>query len=229
MLEPDPGPFLWHLGKYIRRHHMECEPITAERLCKQFKSMHRKWATGLDGWTVTHMCNMPWPLLQMLAQLLNWIELQGIWLDKLAEEYIPLIPKGEGSAPLQLRPLSVLSVIYGAWSRIRLHHCLRWQKKWVHRNAYAFRPCRSALDAATLLATLVERAHLLRSALSGARTDCIKCFDLIPQNVPFTVAREFGLDPRLERALEAMYRQLQRAFKLNGALGSFFHATNGVL
>ena len=43
------------------------------------------------------------------------------------------------------------------------------------------------------------------------------------------MAREFGLDPKPQAALEAMYQQLHRAFKINGALGSFFHATNGVL
>ena len=99
----------------------------------------------------------------------------------------------------------------------------------MHRNAYAFRPQKSALDAATLLAALIERAHLLKQALSGAGTDYVKCFDLIPQRISFRMAREFGLDPKPQAALEAMYQQLHRAFKINGAPGSFFHATNGVL
>ena len=60
------------------------------------------------------MRNMPWPLLQMLARLLKWVESHGMWPEQLATGYIPLIPKGEGSEPLQLRPLSVLSAIYGA-------------------------------------------------------------------------------------------------------------------
>ena len=99
----------------------------------------------------------------------------------------------------------------------------------MHRNAFAFRPQKSALDAATLLAALIERAHLLKQALSGAGTDYVKCFDLIPQQISFRMAREFGPDPKPQAALEAMYQQLHRAFKINGALGSFFHATNGVL
>ena len=191
--------------------------------------MKRSRATGLDGWTVVDMRNMPWPLLHMLAQLLNWVESHGVWPEQLATGYIPLIPKGEGSEPLQLRPLSVLSAIYGAWSGIRLRDCLISQEKWVHRNAFAFRPQKCALDAATLLAALIERAHLLKQALSGAGTDYVKCFDLIPQQISFRMAREFGLDPKPQAALEAMYQQLHRAFKINGALGSFFHATNGVL
>ena len=99
----------------------------------------------------------------------------------------------------------------------------------VHRNAYAFRPQRSAPHTALLLATLIERAHLLRQSLSGAGTDYVKCGDLIPQNISFTVAGDFGLDPKVLQALMAIYHQLERAFKINGALGAFFKATNGVL
>ena len=112
--KPHPEPFLEHFSKYITRHHMECALILVDRLLQQFNSMHKNRATGLDGWTVTDMRNMPWLLLQMLAQLLNWIELWGIRPAKLVEGYIPLIPKGEGIEPLQLRPLSVLLVLYGA-------------------------------------------------------------------------------------------------------------------
>ena len=74
----------------------------------------------------------------------------------------------------------------------------------MHQNAYAFRTSKSALDAAILPAVLIERAHV-RSTLSGAGTDDVKCFDLIPQKISFTVAREYGLDPKPQRALEAMY------------------------
>ena len=70
---------------------------------------------------------------------------------------------------------------------------------------------------------------MLKQALSGAGTDYVKCFDLIPQQISFRMAREFGLDPKPQLALEAMCQQLHRAFKINGALGSFFHATSGVL
>ena len=58
----------------------------------------------------------------------------------------------------------------------------------MHRNACASRPQKSAVDAATLLAALIERAHLLKQALSGAGTDYVKYFDLIPQQISFRMA-----------------------------------------
>ena len=79
--EPETEPFWRRFGKYVEHHKMECQPITAERLCRQFKDMKRSRATGLDGWTVVDMRNMPWPLLHMLARLLNWVESHGVWPD----------------------------------------------------------------------------------------------------------------------------------------------------
>ena len=81
----------------------------------------------------------------------------------------------------------------------------------MHQNAFAFRLQKSALDAATLLAALIERAHLLKQSLSGTGTDYVQCFDLIPQQISFRMAREFGLDHKPQAALEAMYQQLHIA------------------
>ena len=67
--KPETEPFWRRFGKYVEHHQMECQPITAERLCRQFKDMKRNRATGLGGWTVVDMRNMPWPLLHMLAHL----------------------------------------------------------------------------------------------------------------------------------------------------------------
>ena len=43
------------------------------------------------------------------------------------------------------------------------------------------------------------------------------------------IARELGMDDGVLRALAAMYRQLRRAFRLAGALGAGWQATNGIL
>ena len=59
--------------------------------------------------------------------------------------------------------------------------------------------------------------------------DYIKCFDLIPQAVMLALALEPGMDPGACRALGAMYKQLRRAFKVAGALGLWWQATNGIL
>ena len=59
--------------------------------------------------------------------------------------------------------------------------------------------------------------------------DYVKCFDLIPQAVVLALALELGMDPGTCPALGAMYKQLRRAFKIAGALGLWWQATNGIL
>ena len=85
------------------------------------------------------------------------------------------------------------------------------------------------MDAASLLALLVELHQKMRRRLGGVGLDYVKCFDLVPQAVVLRLALEQGMDPGTCRALAGMYAQLRRCFKVTGALGSWFRATNGII
>ena len=56
-----------------------------------------------------------------------------------------------------------------------------------------------------------------------------KFFDLMPQSIVFEVCTRLGWDAEVVAALQAMYCQLVRAFKLAGGLGDRWRATNGIL
>ena len=92
---------------------------------------------------------------------------------------------------------------------------------------FGFRPTRGALDVAAVTQIMMEFCRLKRWA--GMSIDYVKCFDLIPQEVVLALALELGMDPVTCLALQAMYKQLCRAFKVAGALGSWWRATNGIL
>ena len=63
----------------------------------------------------------------------------------------------------------------------------------------------------------------------SAGVDCRKCFDLVPQGIGFEVCSRQGLCPRVLCALQGMFQQLCRAFKLADSLGDRWRATNGIL
>ena len=128
-----------------------------------------------------------------------------------------------------MRSLTVLSMVYRLWARTRLWEVMRWQEAWVHPRAYGFRRAWGAVDAATVTQVLLELARLKGWRLDGLSLDYVKCFDLIPQAAMLRIARELGMDDGVLRALAAMYRQLRRAFRLAGALGAWWQATNGIL
>ena len=59
--------------------------------------------------------------------------------------------------------------------------------------------------------------------------DGVKSFDIIPQAAVLALALDLGMDPRVSRALGAMYKQLRRVFKVAGCLGAWWRATNSIL
>ena len=115
------------------------------------------------------------------------------------------------------------------WAGVCMEDALRWQERWVHQEAYGFRPHKGALDAATVLTLLVELAQALNTPRVEAGTDYTKCFDLIPQAISMAVLEEHGIDAGVLRAFRGMYSQLRRLFKIKGSLGAWWAATNGVL
>ena len=64
---------------------------------------------------------------------------------------------------------------------------------------------------------------------SGDEYRLRKCFDLIPQSIVLVLALELGMDPGVAKALGSLYKQLRRAFKVAGCLGTLWRATNGIL
>ena len=125
--------------------------------------------------------------------------------------------------------LTDLSTVYRLWAGVRLADAIAWQESWAHPAAFGFRPARSALDGAAVTQVILELCRLQGWAVAGMSIDYVKCFDLIPQAVVLALALELGMDPGTCHALGAMYKQLRRAFKITGALGLWWQATNGIL
>ena len=226
--EPDPEIFMRRYGHHLQHHDMRVEALTGSRLKRKFKTMDFT-TSGLDGWGLAELRALPLPVHDMLADILNRVEETGTWPDAIAQGVITLTPKGEGDDPIKMRPISVLSLIYRAWGGLRMTDSLAWQECWIHPQAQAFRPHRGSLDVASLLALLMEWARVTGSPISGVGGDYKKCFDLVPHLISFRVVRAQGLQEGVARALEGMFRTLRRAFKVNGGLGRFFRATNGIL
>ena len=226
--EPDPAAFLARYGHHLRRVPMLHKPLTGGYLRKHLRFMHPT-ALGLDGWSLGDLRSLPLRLLDWLAELLTLVEVTGRWPEVLARRYTALIPKPGEEGPFGTRPLTVLSVVYRLCAGTRLWEVVRWQETWAHPEAYGFRPARGALDAAAVTQVLLELSRLKGWTRLGVNLDYVKCFDLIPQAVVLRVGQELGLEPGILRALIGMYRQLRRAFKVSGCLGSWWRATNGIL
>ena len=187
--------------------------MTASRLdgpgLREALSCMRPSALGRDGRSLADLRSLCNKLLGWLADLLREVERLGKWPARLPEGYTALIPKEGPLGPLNTRPLAFLSMVYRLWAGVHLVEAIAWHESWVAQ-------------------VLLELCHLQGWAVAGTSIDYVKYFDLIPQAIMLALALELGMDPGTCRALGATYKQLHRAFKIAGALGPWWQATNGI-
>ena len=96
-------------------------------------------ATNSDGLTVRELQALPDSLLELFVGFLNLVEEVGEWPEQLLVAMVSLIPKGEGSSPLDLRPISILAVAYRVWSSTRFRVVAAWAEQWLHPRQTAYR------------------------------------------------------------------------------------------
>ena len=65
---------------------------------------------------------------------MNFVEAIGYWPESVLISLIALIPKGAASEEVtatDLRPISVMSLIYRLWASTRFRLCMKWQEEWI--------------------------------------------------------------------------------------------------
>ena len=72
-------------------------------------------------------------------ELLHIVEDVGVWPGALAHSLISLVTKGEGARPEDLRPISVMPLVYRDWASARLREVISWQEEWIQDGQHGFR------------------------------------------------------------------------------------------
>lgn len=222
--------FVGHFGKHIPDTiELHLPKLTVAMFRETLNRMKSNSACGPDGWRVGELKQLPDELIARLVELLDIVEETGIWPNALTHGLVTLVTKGEGSRPEDLRPISVMSVVYRAWASTRLRDVISWQEKWIQECQHGFRTGHGPEDVWWKLAVQVGRALLEGSDLAGISLDYSKCFDRISITIVLRLAERIGMDARLLKAIKGMFDQLQRRFRVNGAVGKPFTSTNGIL
>eukprot|EP00973_Karenia_brevis_P038221 5269741-Karenia_brevis.AAC.1 len=165
---------------------------------------------SIDGWTASELKCLPIPLLDALGSLFSVVEATGRWPACMCEAWVSLISKGQGHAPSQLRPISVLSVVYRLWAARRLRDMLRWQEQWSPASQSSFKRGHAGEDVFMKMALQVEEALLTGVPLFGLSLDYCKCFELFPHKILHKLVEQMGLPSNLTRPIQDMYSQLHR-------------------
>ena len=99
--------------------------------------------------------------------MFHTIEETGSWPSALTVGIISLISKGEGTSPLKLRPVGVMSCVYRLWAATRVGEVLAWQECWLDKSLHGFRRSHGADDVWWEQALSIEHALLKCEDLFG--------------------------------------------------------------
>ncbi|KAJ9439853.1 hypothetical protein DIPPA_34238 [Diplonema papillatum] len=172
---------------------------------------------------------LPLPLLNALADVMNLVEVTGVWPASMTTALVSMVPKDESQNPLHTRPITVTSAVYRLWACRRLADIVLWQEKWIEEGQKGFRPGHRIEDVLMEIGLEMEDALLDGEPLYGVALDFRKCFDMVPREIVLRLAGDLGLHNRVLKPLRAIYRLLARRFKLPLGVGREFSVTNGIL
>ena len=226
---PDRDLFFEKYDAFIQEYPQELDEISLEKVKWAIGRLASEGAGGLDAWKPSDMKKLPDAILDLLVTLYQKIEDIGVWPQELCSAGITLIPKGEGGAPLDQRPITITSVVYRIWAAVRMRDSLEWQEAWMRKGQHGARAHHSTVDALMRVSLFFEEAIQNKSPAFGIAVDLSKAFDNVPIQITFEVCKKLGMHPKLLTALQGIYSQMQRRFRLGGYIGQVFKDTNGIL
>ena len=188
---------------------------------------------GLDGWShidlklLSHAA--PW-VIDSLCQLLSAVEQTGAWPSSIISGFTTLIPKSSETpeTPTDLRPITVLSVLYRVWARIRACQLnVLWQELFAHKGMWGGRTSRGAepllLDVALDL-EVTSAAHV-----AGLSFDLSKAFDRVPRELLGKILAKMSMPGCVFRPYMHMLRNATRRYKLGASLDASQPLSGGIL
>ena len=154
--EPDWQAFRARFGRYIKHSPLDLQPITGAELQKA--ASKQSGAVGTEGWRADESARLPLWLFDQLACALDLVETLGRWPQSLTKALCSLIPKDTDlNGPLDLRPITIMPILYRTWGAARINSLLRWQEAWIHQGAKGFCTGCGTEDIYWTLAARIEK------------------------------------------------------------------------
>ena len=129
-------------------------PITREQITIGLKQFKNNTALGIDHWSPRELKGLPTEAHEELATLLNDIKQNRSWPRHILYDIVVLMGKPNGGT----RPIALMPMIYGLWTKIRKPLIAQWETTYSGPWDAAIKGS-SALTAALRSQLLYEVAH----------------------------------------------------------------------
>jgi len=214
---------------YMPQLHFDWDAIDMQTWTSTVKSFKKHAARGPDGFSKEDLVNMPPAYIQQLLNMLTAIEnTQVEWPAQLAfGTIIGIIKVDNAHEEGQFRPITLFSMLYRCWSRIRTKQIIRQMAKYMPPEALGFLPKRETTEVWLCLQAQIELFLQYVQDLTGLSTDLRRAFNNIGRPQVFLVANRIGLPQQLLHPWEKFLNQFVRRFDIHGCLGRAVHSSSG--
>ena len=157
-----------------------------------------------------------------LVRILNKVEAGIPWPQQLCKARCAYLPKQEGAVaqPLKLRGLLMLSCLYRAWSKMRLHALEPWVKTWAVEELHAGVRGRSAQEGWYAMGVVIEQGLLLSRNFTATAFDLWKAFDQINRGLMMALLIAAGMPTNVVVPYFAMLEHLRVTASYGNGLGA---------
>lgn len=206
---------------FMPRHDFTWQPLNAKQWQQITKRIKRKAARGPDGFDKMDLINMPTSFVEVFLKMMNDIELGDTnWPQQMMFGTVIGLPKvDDAHKEDQFRPITLFSILYRTWARLRTKQLLQQLALLVPSEALGFLPKREAAEVWLNLQATIELMMQHGHSFAGLSTDLKRAFNNIGRAQVFQVAQHVGLPQPLLLAWNKFLGSFVRRFDILGNLG----------
>ena len=207
---------------------MAVEDFTCDLWEQHLSAVKTKTARGGCGFSAKEMQQFPPSILSWLFQIYRGCEQGKAWPKNWVLARVSMLAKTPNpTTPFDARPITVFSVLYRQWARIRSKQILKQMASYMPRSV-AMATCRVPADvAACYIATMVEDAINTDRSLAGLGIDLKRCFNTLPRWPLILAMRRMGIPQCYINGWNSMLTSMQRTLWLGSSQSSPQFSTTG--
>ena len=214
---------------FLPRHVFDLPRIDVSTWKKTVIRFKAGAARGPDGFDKEDLHFMPDGFINPLLNLLHHIETTDCaWPHQLRFGTVLGFAKQNDSHEIShFRPITLFSMLYRCWSRIRTKQMIRQMAVHMPPEALGFLPHRETTEVWLMLQAYIELMAQQMQPFCGLSTDLKKAFNHIGRKQVFHVAERLGLPSTLLNPWKKFLASFVRRFDIRGCLGDELQSSSG--
>ena len=214
---------------YMPHHPFQVEQLSLtswRKICSKFKP---KAARGPDGYDKEDIPRTPNHLTQAFINMMTHIEDTEVeWPEQLPQGMvIGLAKHDQAHEPGHFRPITLFSMWYRAWARLRTKEIINQMSDWIPAEALGFLPHRETTEIWLVLQAQIETMLTMGTSISGMSTDLQRAFNCIGRKQVFMIAEKLGIPGKLLNPWKRFLSTFKRRFEIRGTVGEPMASTSG--